>query len=80
MKINRVYAKHRTPVMELMTGDVFIDPDSTTEEFWMITDFPANEDTYMAVCLDNGCVMEFDFRQTVWVCNAELNINMKWSV
>jgi hypothetical protein len=77
MKINRVYAKHRTPVRELMKGDVFIDPDSRLEEVWMITDFPSNNDTYMAICLDNGDAMEFDFHHTVWLCNAELNISMK---
>ena len=77
MKINRIYAKHRTPVMELGIGDVFIDPDSETQEVWMITNFPANEDTHMAVCLDSGYAFEFDFHHTVWVCNAELNINLK---
>lgn len=77
MKINRVYAKHRIPVKELLVGYVFIDPDSETQEVWMITDFPANEDTHMAVCLDSGYAMEFDFYHTVWLCNAELNINMK---
>ena len=55
----------------------FIDPDSETQEVWMITNFPANEDTYMAVCLDSGYAFEFGFHHTVWVCNAELNINLK---
>lgn len=77
MKINRVYSKNKTPIKELMWGDVFVDPDSETQEVWMIVDFPSNDDTHMAVSLCSGSMLEFDYHQTVWVCDAELNINMR---
>ena len=76
MKVNRIYAKHKTRVMELSIGDVFIDPDIETQEAWMITDITTNKDTHMAVCLDSGYTTEFDFYHEVWLCNAELNISL----